>query len=193
MIAVQIGSNKGYDDFTDLLVGKNVEKLIMVEPFFEHNVSLAECYEHITNKVIENIIITDDSSKDTERMYFHPQDSNHSNKFELASLNRQHSLKIRNHYSDNEIVYRELPSTTINNLFDKHNITIIDLLFIDTEGYDDKIIYNIDFSRFTIKELYYENLHIDSEKLESYLINNGYSVTKKIGHGGWTDYAKLNK
>lgn len=193
MIAVQIGSNKGYDDFTNLLVGKNVEKLIIVEPFFEHNVNLSKCYEHVTHKVIENIIITDNSSKDKERIYFHPQDSNHSNKFELASLNRQHSLKIRNHYLDSEIVYRELPCTTINNLFDRHNITIIDLLFIDTEGYDDKIIYNIDFSRFTIKDLYYENLHIDSEKLESYLTNNGYSVTKKIGHSGWTDYAKLNK
>jgi FkbM family methyltransferase len=193
MIAVQVGSNRGYDDFTNLIQQKKLEKLILVEPFIEHNDSLNNCYSYIDNLTIENVIITDDDSTDESTIFFHKEDTNHINKFELASLNKFHSLKIRNHYNELGICERKIKSLTINKLFLKHNLKEIDILFIDTEGFDDKIIENINFDEYFINEIYYENLHIDSSKLKIFLENKGYIVTQAIGYGGWTDFAKLKE
>ena len=82
---------------------------------------------------------------------------------------------------------------TINQLLNKYNLKNIDLLFIDTDGFDDKIIESINFDEFTIDEIYYENLHVDSDKLRDFLISKDYTVTKHVGYGGWSDYAKLNQ
>lgn len=191
MIAVQIGSNKGFDDFTEIIKDKNIEKLILVEPFEEHNESLLECYKHISDLHIENIIVNDDSNLESEVIYYHEEDATHSNKFELASLNMFHSLKIRSFYDKEGIKDRRLPSMTLNQLMNKYNITHIDILFVDTEGFDDKIIKSIDFDQLKIKEIYYENLHIDSENLRTFLKEKNYEVTKEVGYGGWSDHAKV--
>lgn len=191
MIALQIGSNKGYDDFTNLILNKTIDKLILVEPFKEHNESLNKCYFNIKNKHIENIIITNDSSKNEETIFYHEEDSEHDDKFELASLNKNHSLRIRENYTDSGIRERVLKSMTVNDLLLKYNIKELDLLFIDTEGMDEKIIKSINFNMFKIKEIYYENLHVDIESLKDFLIDNGYEVTHRVGSYQWSDYAKL--
>lgn len=193
MIAVQIGSNKGYDDFTEIVSTSQVDKIILVEPFHEHNLSLNNCYKDYENVIIENIIVTDDPSKTTDVIFYHNEDSKHSNMFELASLNRLHSLKVRSQYDESGIIGRSVNCMTLNKLLEKHNITDLDLLFVDTEGFDDKIIYSIDFDQFKINEIYYKNLHIDSEQLKIFLENKNYKITKFVGYGGWTDMAKLNE
>ncbi len=128
MIAVQIGSNKGYDDFYDVIKDSKLEKLILVEPFNEHNESLLTCYSHVDNKEIENIIITNNPNKNSDVIFYHEEDSEHINKFELASLNKLHSLKIRSNYDESGIKGRELTSMTINQLLNKYNLKNIDLL-----------------------------------------------------------------
>jgi hypothetical protein len=193
MIVVQIGSNKGYDDLTEILRNKNVEKLILVEPFEEHNFSLNECYSHISNKFIENIIITDNSEKKLEYIFYHEEDTKHTNKFELASLNKLHSLKIRSNYDETGIRFRELKALTANHLFEKYSLNKIDILFVDTEGFDDKIIRSIDFDKFKIDTIYYENLHINSNDLRKFLELKNYNVIPNFGFGGWSDIANLKK
>jgi FkbM family methyltransferase len=192
MIAVQIGSNRGYDDFTKMIENKQVEKLILVEPLEIHNKSLEECYKHIPNKVIENIIIVDKENSKKSNIFFHPLDGpEHGNNFELASLNENHTINIRNYYDKNEMVCKEIESLSINELFDKYNLTEIDLLFIDTEGYDEKIINSINFEKYKIKELYYENLHCNIYNLRSFLENKNYVIEPNVLLYGWSDYAKL--
>lgn len=193
MIAVQIGSNKGYDDFTEIVSTMSVDKLILVEPFHEHNVSLSKCYENFKNVVIENIIVTDDPKKNVDTIFYHNEDSKHSNMFELASLNRLHSLKVRSQYDESGVIGRSVSCMTLNKLLEKHNISVLDLLFVDTEGFDDKIIYSIDFDRVKINEIYYENLHINSNQLKVFLETKNYTITKSVGYGNWTDKAKLNE
>ena len=191
MIALQIGANKGYDDFTDTIKDELIEKLILVEPFNEHNESLNNCYSHIEKKYIENVIVTNNPDNHTETIFFHEDDTTHSNKFELASLNKYHSLKIRENYNESGIKERKLPSITINQLLYKYNVKILDLLFIDTEGFDDELIKSIDLINFKIKKIYYENLHINSDELRIFLESKNYKITKGVGYGGWSDYAEL--
>jgi len=191
MIALQIGSNKGFDDFTEIIKNKSITKLILVEPFSEHNESLNKCYDYVQEKFIENIIVNNNPDVDNEVIFYHIDDANHSNSFELASLNRHHSLRIRSYYNETGIQERKLPSMTINQILNKYEIKNLDLLFVDTEGFDDKIIKSIDFNNFKINEIYYENLHINSQELRLFLESKNYDITKEVGYGGWSDYARL--
>lgn len=191
MIAVQIGANRGYDHFTQLIQDKHVSTLILVEPFADHNNSLQTCYSNIKNKYIENIIISSDNVSETKTIYYHEQDGyGYGNALELASLNKQHCFNIRSQYEQSGL--REIVCTnlTINKLFEKYSLSTIDLLAIDTEGHDKDIIQSIDFTKYIIKELYYENLHSDMYELRPFLSSKKYKINENVFEG-WSDHAIL--
>lgn len=194
MVAVQIGANRGNDDFTEMIKNFFLEKLILVEPLDIHNEKLIQCYSEVKNKFIENIIITDNDTVKTSKIYFHKLDGlEYGNNYELASLNKQHSLNIRSYYDENDLIEKELESMTLNKLFKKYGLTKIDLLFVDTEGYDEKILKSIDFDRFDIKQIYYENLHCDINSLRSFLQEKNYEITPNVLLYGWSDKAEKNE
>jgi FkbM family methyltransferase len=73
---------------------------------------------------------------------------------------------------------------TFNSLLDRYRLQQIDLLLIDTEGYDYNIIKGIDFKRIKPSIIYYEHMHLskeDREECAQYL--------KKIGYEVIVDYA----
>lgn len=182
MTIVQIGANKGYDDVTEIANQNSPNRMILVEPFHEHNESLIECYKHIPELYIENIAIIDNIDSNTSIIHYHESDSIGENKFELASLNINHFFKIREHiYTEEGMRKRIVPSFTINQLFNKYQLIDIDILFIDTEGFDDKIIKSIDFNKYNIKEIYYENLHIDTFEIQKFLEEKNYTIEKNVG------------
>lgn len=179
MNIVQIGTNRANDNLTSLVYKYNpdqIQNLILVEPFAIHNDKIRDCYTNYYNSLhIENIIIS--HTEDTvQKLCYHPDDLAGSNTGELASLNPDHSIGIRYYYNKEELLYLELPNLTIDQLFNKYNLHTIDILYIDTEGFDDKIIYSIDFNKFLIKTIYYEHLHIDRDKLRLYLKENNYNI-----------------
>jgi FkbM family methyltransferase len=181
MIVVQVGANRGYDELTHLIKNINIDKLILIEPLSKFNDSLKKCYSDINNLFIENVAITDDINKTTDYFYLHEKmDDN----MEQASLLKTHIDKVFDHSEykidknhEDQIIKLPVNCTTINNIFNKHNLKNIDILFIDAEGFDDKIIKSIDFFNFNIKKIYYENMHIDFEDMSNFLKTNGYTVT----------------
>jgi FkbM family methyltransferase len=186
MIVVQIGANRGYDELTDLIKNIKVDKLVLVEPMSKFNDSLLKCYNHIENLFIENVAITDDVNKKKEYFYLHEKmDDN----VEQASLLKSHINKVFNRPEylidksyDDQLLEVEIECSTINNLFDKYNLTDINILFIDAEGLDDRIIKSVDFSRFNIEKIYYENMHIDNFEISNFLNKMGYLVTDGTSH-----------
>jgi hypothetical protein len=194
MNIVQIGTNRANDNLTSLVYTYNsedIDLLLLVEPIPIHNETIKSCYSKYASKLhIENIVISDRSDK-TIKLWYHPDDLLHSNAGELASLNKQHSTNIRSQYSINDVVYLECKNSTINKLFDKYSLLNIDILYIDTEGFDDKIIYNINFTKYSIKNIYYENLHIDIEKLRNYLKSINYDIEINTINDLYADKATL--
>jgi hypothetical protein len=180
MIVVQIGANRGYDELTDIIQNIYIDKLILVEPIKKFNNNLLTCYSHIKNLFIENIIITDDFNKNKEYFYLHEKMDENT---EQASLLESHINKVFNKskylidksYKD-QLLKTEIECSTINNLFNKYKLINIDILFIDAEGFDDRIIKSIDFNKFNIKKIYYENMHINNFEISSFLKTLGYSV-----------------
>ena len=178
---VQIGANKGYDDLTDIVNKfdkKEIELLVLIEPNHTLNAHLMQCYNGFNYK-IENVVITPNNDKKTETFFFCELDL-------LSSLSIEH---IRKHKVGQPTHQVEYPAITINNLFNKYNLKEIDILFIDAEGFDDQIIYSIDFDNFNIKELYYEHIHIDNTKIEPFLESKGYKIVKNLFKDGFTNRA----
>mgnify|MGYP003333746143 CR=1 FL=1 len=196
MNIIQVGTNKAYDNLSTIInkySNNEINKLIMVEPFAYHNKSIEACYSNFSNKLyIENIVITPNENHDpTENIWYHHDDSVHSNAYELASLNKQHASNIRSNYQINDMKSLELPCLTLNELFNKYDTQTIDILYIDTEGFDDKLIYNINFDFFIIKKIFYENLHIDANKLREFLISKNYLIKQSIQEDPYADKAIL--
>jgi FkbM family methyltransferase len=185
---VQIGANKGNDDLSQIIKNDQPEILILVEPMFLHNDNLKSHYSWVNNLYIENLIISDVKSNNVD-FYYHLDDGPG---FEVASVDINHITK---HYPNtvDKIVKTSLESITINELFEKHNLSKIDILFIDAEGIDDIIIRSINFSKVEVNQIYFENLHIKDFGVYDYLKSIGYKLTMKTGSHGWCSLAeKIN-
>lgn len=190
MNIIQIGSNKGNDDLTPIILAYSeiIENLILVEPLSVHFSDLKECYKNVKH-IIEQAAITDDESIKNLTFYYHKEDGPG---YEVASLNKEHILKhviFNPKLTEDGIIEEFVPCYTINNLLDKYNLLNIDILFIDAEGFDDKLIKSIDFEKYNITNIIYENLHIDNNSIINYLVSKGYSINKNWGSNGWSSLA----
>jgi FkbM family methyltransferase len=186
MNIIQIGANRGNDDISKIIDNKQPSILILVEPMKLHNEALNTFYDWVDNKFIENIVI-DTDGKDEVEFFYHKNDAPY---YELSCLDKEHFKKHPYAASDDGIMSFFVKSVNINDLFRKYDLTNIDILFIDAEGFDDAIIKSIDFNNFTIHNLYFENLHIKDLNIYNYLESKNYEITHKTGHGGWTSLAK---
>jgi len=96
-----------------------------------------------------------------------------------GSLNLNHCKKQDKNI--NSIKKIKVKSLTFENLCSRYNIYRIDLLKIDAESYDAKIMKSIDFNKFEIKEIIFEKDHLSDEELNSvieYLKKYNYQEIK---------------
>ena len=74
----------------------------------------------------------------------------------------------------------EVSCITFQGLIDQYGLTKIDLLHIDTEGYDFEIIKMIPWTKVHPAIIYYEHKHLsqkDRDACHLYLINHGYRIS----------------
>lgn len=191
MIIVQIGTNRAHDDVTGLvnLYGDQIEKLILVEPLKIHHDIIKTCYQNQKGVYIESLAVTDDLELKELTFYYHKEDGPG---FEVAGTSKEHILKhsvFNPKLTEEGIVTLKVPCITLNQLFEKYNLTDIDVLYIDVEGLDDRLIYSLDLDKYNVVNIIYEHLHIDGEKTIKYLENKGYSTIRNYGHNGWSHAA----
>lgn len=187
MIIVQVGTNTGNDDVSNILNNQQPDLLILIEPMNVHNEKIESHYSWVKNKIIKNIAISLDDNQKTISFFYHINDGP---LYEVASLNPYHILK--HGYSPHGLVELKVECKTINSVFEEYNLKNIDILFIDAEGLDDEIIKTIDFSKYNIKNLYFENLHIKNVDVYNYLISKNYEIIEKTGNNGWSSLATKN-
>lgn len=86
-----------------------------------------------------------------------------------------------------DMIMKKTPCLTFDDLLKKHNIKKIDLLQIDTEGFDGELVCSIDFTKIRPKYIRYEEKHIQrvyeqnmtsvsSKDVTDYLTQNRYIV-----------------
>ncbi len=89
---------------------------------------------------------------------------------------------------EEERIYAEqVQMISFNNIIKKYNIKKIDLVQIDTEGFDFEIIKLIDFENIKPEMIIYEETHLTEETKKqcySFLEDNGYKIKKFGGNIG---------
>ena len=189
---IQIGANDGItgDNLTRYIKKYNW-KGILVEPVpfvFER---LKINYRDFSNLIFENSAI----STHTGFAKFYSiaeRDLNNNNLFEhyndfkidqLSSFEKATLMKHTYMHPDfqNLIIETEIATLNITDLLSKHNVEKIDLLQIDTEGFDFKLLISIDFHKVSPSILIFEHQHMkqeDYKKLLNKLKKYGYKNYK---------------
>ena len=100
---------------------------------------------------------------------------------QLGSFERDH---IRKHCSDAVepfIVEATIETIPLDEVLARHGVTRIDLVHIDTEGFDYHVLRQVDFARFTPAVVLFEHSHLGPEEMsaaESLLTKHGYRLKR---------------
>jgi len=181
-VMVQIGTNDGADEFNALCRGLRASKIILVEPNTILNPFIIHNYSDIDNVFIENVAITD-VNKGTVLLYLPTQlVDEEKTKKDIRYATGHFSLFVpKEWYGEVTTIGKaiECPSMTFEELCKKYNITDIEFLQIDTEGYDATILKSIDFTKHNIKTIKYESTNNwQTESIVPFLESKGYVLTK---------------
>lgn len=185
MNIIQIGTNKGNDELTKTLNQSQPSILILIEPIAIHNDSILNCYKDIKNIHIENVAITTNKNIKSIDFYLHPADAPC---YEIATDNPDHLIK--HGMNPRDAIKINVKTTTINDIFKKYSLNHVDILFIDAEGADDKIIKDIDYNAINIDKIFFENLHLPDLSVYDFLLSKNYKITKNTGDKGWNSIAE---
>ena len=175
---IQIGANDGQSfDELSYFIKKNKTNSVLVEPIVENFTKLQIHYKNLNFIKLENsaISINDEVSK------LYKVNSKYTSKYSshisaIPSFDEKHLI---NHGVNKKHIITELVTPiTIKKLIAKYNINNLDLLFVDAEGYDGKIIYDFLDSSNLRPFMIFEYIHIHNDtflNLIKKLIEKKYS------------------
>ncbi len=163
---IQIGANDGIRfDNLNSFIRKYKIKSILVEPVTKYFLSLKSNYQELDFVNIENYAI----SVDEKRNYIYVVGEKFLNKYSdhipgINSFDKNHL--ISHGVKKKHIEKKEIKSISIEKLIEKYKIENLDLLFIDTEGYDGEIVYDF-LSKSSMRPIIiFEYIHIRSDFFE---------------------------
>ena len=173
-VFVQIGANVGNDEFEKICRERNPSKIILIDPFIRKE--LTDRYNHFGDKVIyENCAIVDNDNEKNIDIFVPSNVKGHASIIPMKTWNAPKYT---------------VPCTTIGSILQKHGVTRIKFLYIDTEGYDSRIINSLDLNQFKIDLIRFEHWGF---KRDDYNVNHelqgieGIQIIKnKLESNGYT-------
>lgn len=162
---IQIGSNNGIngDDLHEYIINNNWTG-ILIEPVVYLFDELKFNYKEYCDRLIfENSAI---SNTNGQLDFYRLQKSNLLNLpswyEEIGSFNKEIVLKHIDRIPQIEdlIIKEKINAITFKDLIEKYDVKEINLLNIDTEGYDYEILKMIPFKDFEIDMIIFEHLHL---------------------------------
>ncbi len=103
---------------------------------------------------------------------------------QLGSFDRNHIIKHLDGLLEPYIVDVELPCLPLQDILDRNAVQRVDLLHIDTEGYDYQVLSQFDFNRYKPRVVLYEHKHLGSaarQQAEQLLRRHGYQLQPWAG------------
>ena len=178
---VQVGSNDAThgDPLRDFIFNCNWSG-IMIEPVKFVFKRLEKNFSKFENITLENVAISNESGV-KDFYYLQECDDLPVTYDQLGSFSLDTILKNSTWIPDiqERIVTTQVDCITFAQLCKKNNVTDIDIIHIDTEGYDFEIIKMIDFECFKPKIILYEHKHLsltDKAECRAYLQKNKYEL-----------------
>jgi FkbM family methyltransferase len=98
---------------------------------------------------------------------------------QLGSFDRNHIIKHLDGILEPFIVETQVEVSPLPEVLARNNISVIDLLHIDTEGYDLQVLKTIDLSTVTPLAIFIEHRHLSTQdriEMHTILKNSGYVV-----------------
>jgi FkbM family methyltransferase len=167
----QIGTNDGNDLFRDIVLKNKPDIIILVEPNKDLYNDILKNYNNISNVYIYTNAIYYNDNEEVE--LFIPTWGNHGHAhFSLLPMNDWGNI--------NNMKKIKSKSITFDKICNNHNITNIDYLQIDTEGFDSEIIQMIDLSKYKIKTIRFEKWNFKTECFSVY----HKEKSNKLGEAG---------
>ncbi|AFY95591.1 FkbM family methyltransferase [Chamaesiphon minutus] len=186
---LQVGSNDGLtgDPIHNLIVENKNYAGIFIEPvvfcFDRLKENYQDTYKNESRLVFENVAIGLTACK--KSFYYLSEDSRQElvgelpNTYDqLGSFDINHIINIINHFSDRVrpyIIEAIVDCLPLQSVLDKHHVEKIDLVHIDTEGFDFKVLSQIDFERYQPKLILYEHAHLsEDERSQAHILLKKY-------------------
>lgn len=188
---VQIGTCHADDHVFEYISKKNFKDIfgIFIEPNKNSIEHIKNKYNLLNNKIISNVAIS--TYDGVIPIYFNNYESGNS---QHGSIKESHLYAHGNPI--NTITKVDVVCLTLNTYLNKilcfDENTIIDNLYVDTEGHDCDIILKTNFLKLNIKEIYFEIAHTENpfsrENTQTYkntyqhLVNNGYKFIEIVNN-----------
>lgn len=168
---IQIGANDGLSfDELNYFIKRYQPKSILVEPILEIFMRLKQNYKSYHNVFFENSAISVDYD-DNSHLFKVSEEfiSRYGNHIPaISSFDKNHLIK--HGVSSSHIIKEKVKTLSIKDLIKKYQIQNLDLFFVDAEGYDGKIVYDL-LNKSNLRPIIiFEYIHIDNNFFEK-LIN----------------------
>lgn len=167
-VFVQVGANDGVAlDPLRLELERRRWSGVMIEPVPYVFQRLAERYGNHPRITLVNAAIADRNG--TLPFYSLREASPGENVWQwyhaLGSFKKDVVLKHDNYIPDiaDRIVEIQVPCISFETLCSRHNIKQLDIVQIDTEGYDYEIVRNLSFTKYRPRLIVYEHHHLSTE------------------------------
>ena len=179
---IQIGANDGkrFDEISNFIKNNNKLKAVLVEPVKKYFEKLKENYKNCNNIKFENSAI----SKNNEINFLYCVKERFIENYQehIKGINSYEIRHLLNHnVKESHIEKVKVETLTFQNLMKKYNLTEIDLLYIDVEGYDDKIVLDFLDNSQLRPILIFEYIHIKNTSFKiliKKLLNLNYKILK---------------
>jgi FkbM family methyltransferase len=176
---VQIGSHDGLkgDPLRDLIKKNPLWRGIFIEPLEEPFRRLMDNYGHDRRFIFEQLAV---SSQVEERLFYYVPYGKSDIPFseQMGSFSREHIVK-HSPSLDKLIVSINVRCEPLSGILMRHAVDHLDLVHIDTEGYDLQVLRQIDFAKYRPAIVLYEHIHlnsVDRDYSQSLLRARGYRI-----------------
>lgn len=179
IVFVQIGANDGItrDPLRDLIIRFGLSG-VLVEPVPRVFSILKKNYEGVAGLKFENAAI---AGEDGERILYVPAKGAAGLGSQIATFDKEHLL--RHGVKEEQIKPTPVKTLTLTTLLDKYHIGDLNLLQIDTEGYDFEIVQMAFDAGVRPDIIHFENCHLspaDKLRARECLSAEGYRYSETV-------------
>jgi FkbM family methyltransferase len=168
---VQVGSNDGLrgDPLHDLIKSNSQWFGVFIEPVEYVFKRLIKNYGNESRFRFEQIAIGDEAGE--HEFYYVSEkavgvDGLPDKCEQMGSFDRNHILK-HSAALHPYIITQRIRCETLSSVLDRNRVERVDILHIDTEGYDYHVLRQIDFKRISPKLILYEHIHLKADELQA--------------------------
>ena len=181
---VQVGSNDGLqgDPIHDLILARKGWRGIFIEPIDFLFRRLRNNYGDSERFIFENVAIS--TNRETKKFYYVSETAKRERDLpywhdQLGSFDKNHIIRALGDEMSPYIIEENVECEPLQDILDRNRVDAIDLLHIDTEGFDYKVLSQVDFKRYKPSVILYEHHLLNDDefgKARQLLRRNGYRV-----------------